>query len=343
MKRLCILGLILWSMVPMISAYGQISLIKNGSFEQDGIELTNIIETPPLFWCDVNISDDEFTAKLTDKWSTHDGNDTALSCELKSKLFGIEAGDTASISQSAFLEQDIAGISFDLYLRTASGLPWDHNEQTALVMIDGNVIWDSNSLPIDSNGEYKDAVYIGFEDFQQYMDNDWHKLSLAMKYNVPDPWYQYISRWDFVKFDKYCGGLGFLYADLNQDCYVDLADYALIALDWMGQPTKPRYDLEKNEFININDLKLLAEDWALNTDWTVWGQAGTRQMELLANDFDLSGQIDIGDFQTLSEYWLTDKTCSGADLYQDGIINLKDFAILAEQLGVSGSWIYYKD
>jgi hypothetical protein len=313
----------------------------NGSFEKNGHSITNIAQEAPIFWCDVDIPSGKFKAKVTDVWSTHDVQDLGLSLEIRSELSSIAKGDTATVSQRVYFEQDVNSISFDLWLTSLFGPEWDHNERTVLVLIDEQIIWNSNDLPIH-NGEFLGTVIIDSDAFAGFLDDDWHDLTIAMRSNVDDiiPLDYYVCRLDFIKFDKYCGGLGFLDGDLNQDCYVTLADLAVLGLSWMNEPASLKDDLNEDGIVDNNDLALFAEDWLYNTDWKNWGQAGNFEMERLENDFDLSGQIDLGDLMILSEHWLGDSECNWPNLSGDDVINFEDFAVFAQQWGWR-DWLYY--
>ncbi|MBN1795855.1 MAG: hypothetical protein JW804_04215 [Sedimentisphaerales bacterium] len=315
----------------------------NGSFEQNGHTISDITAEAPLYWCDVDIPEDKFLGKVTgDSW-THRVD--SLSLELRFERFqSIEKGDTAVISQQVFIEDDVNDISFNLLLWGLNNGNWGAGEQTALVMIDNTVIWDSNAVPLDPPGKFDGTVYIGSENFQQFLDNDRHKLSFAVRSNIDDSsindWY--VARWDFVKFDKYCGGFGYLTTDLNQDCYVDLEDFSELALQWLDAPDKPKCDLVEDGIINILDLQVLVEDWLYNTDWTKWGEDGTFEMARLEADLDLSGEVDLPDLMILAENWLGESACDLPDLNGDDYFDMYDYAILAGQWGLR-DWIYYRD
>lgn len=318
----------------------------NGSFENNGHSISDITNEAPLNWCDVSVTGD-YSGWVNTGWSTHpDITGDSYSLSMASNGFtSFDKGDLIGISQQIFLEADAGPLSFDLRLSEITGAEWDPQKQSAIVLIDGNAVWDSNELELDSNGEFEGTVVVDVNHFEQFLDDDWHQLSLAMRSNsdVSFEFYEYRVRWDFVKFDKYCGGLGFLLGDLNQDCYVTLADFAELAMSWMAEPISPKYDLYDDGFVDYNDLMLFAEDWLYNTDWTKWGQERTFEMERLENDFDLSGQIDLGDIMLLSDYWLLDGSgCGGPELSGDNIINFEDFAVLANQWRLS-YWLYYAE
>ena len=332
---------VLSSFAVCFPANGRVGLIMNGSFEKDGQSIPDITLEAPTFWCDVVVPSGKFKAKVTDVWSTHDIQEPGFSLEIRSQLSSISKGDTASVSQQVYFEQDVNSLSFDVWLSALGFMDWDPAERTALVMIDGQIIWDSNDLPIDQDGDFLGTVVIGSEAFSEFLDDNWHDLTLAMRSNISGfPYDLYASRWDFIKFDKYCGGLGFLDADLNQDCYVNLADLAVLGLSWMEKPASAKDDLNEDGIVDKTDLGLFAEDWLYNTDWKNWGQAGNFEMEKLECDFDLSGQIDLGDLMMLSEYWQKDSKCNGLELSGDDVINFEDFAVFAQQWGWR-DWLYY--
>jgi hypothetical protein len=338
MKRfLTLLGLSFF--VVCFAAKAQVSLIMNGSFEKNGHGIPDITEEAPLFWCDVNIPADKFDAWLDTPMATEGQYALTFSTTMED----VSAGDTATVSQEIFLESDIAWLSFDLFLSSGwpSFFPWDPALRTAFVAVDGDIVWDSNGLEIDENGEYFGTVYVTAVDFGQYLDNNWHKLSLGLRVNqTGSPEMDYYTDIDFVKFDKYCGGFGYLAGDLNQDCYVTLDDLAVLVSSWLSEPANPKDDLYEDGTINNLDFALFAEDWLFNTDWTKWGQDRTFQMERLDLDLDLSGAVDLGEVMVMGEYWLGDGRCAGIELSGDEVVNFKDFAVLCLHWG-ERDWLYY--
>ena len=50
-------------------------------------------------------------------------------------------------------------------------------------------------------------------------------------------------------------------ADFNSDKVVNMADFALLSLHWMGQEYLSGCDTDSNNQIDINDLNTLAENW----------------------------------------------------------------------------------
>jgi hypothetical protein len=325
------------------SAQGQRSLIMNGSFEQNGQVIPDITLESPVFWCDVNIANGKFKGKVNTDWASHPENGAGYSLQLLTDTFAdLIEGDRAYVSQKAFFETDINSLSFDLWLTTNPGsADWDVNEITALILIDGVEIWNSDSLTYDEQGEFLGTIVIESDSFIQFLDHSEYTLTLALESDVTDAFItRYIAVWDFVKFDKYCGGLGFLDGDLNQDCFVNFVDLAVLGLSWMNEPASLKDDLYEDGIVDEYDLELFAEDWLYNTDWTKWGQDGTFQMERLELDLDLSGEIDLGDVMVLSEYWLSDGRCAGIELSGNDVVNFEDFAALVNQWGLR-DWLYY--
>jgi hypothetical protein len=316
-------------------ALGQLrnSLVRNGSFEDDGHTISYITPTnAPLYWCDVNMMNDNFGASLW-KGGATDGN---YYLELSSNYAGdFSDGDTGYISQQVYLD-DVNEIIFDIRLKGDG--PWNPEKRSAVILIDSNVVWESNSVGTDVSGLYLDqSCTIP----QGYKDSQTHKLSVGIRVNnsVPD-YLEYDADWDFIKFDTHCGGFGYLDGDLNQDCYVTLADLAVLGLSWMQAPASPADDLYEDGIVDYRDLALFAEDWLTNTDWTKRGQKGTFRIGTLPLDFDLSGEVDLGDLMILSEYWLDDGSCAGVELSGNNAVNFKDFAIFAQQWGLR-DWLYY--
>jgi hypothetical protein len=297
------------------------------------------------FWCDVNAPEDKFIAEIDTVWASHPANGSGSCLQfLTPALADLVQGDRATVSQDVFFEADINSLSFDLWLiANPSSADWDVNERTALVLVDGVEIWNSDGLTFDENGEFLGTVEIDSNSFAQFLDNSEHTLTLALESDVTDnfPTVVYTASWDFVKFDKYCGGLGFLDGDLNQDCTVNLADISVFGLSWMNEPAGIREDLYEDGIVDEMDLELFAEDWLYNTYWTKWGQDRTYQMEKLELDLDNSGQIDIGEVMVLSEYWLADGKCAGIELSgSNEVVNFVDFAELLNYWGMR-DWLYY--
>jgi hypothetical protein len=71
--------------------------------------------------------------------------------------------------------------------------------------------------------------------------------------------------------DPVCGDWGFYPTDLNQDCRVDLSDYAILAGQWLvancGTPLWCNgADLDKNNSVDLADLLQVAANWVACTE-----------------------------------------------------------------------------
>ncbi len=334
MKRL-FWFLILSSFALCFTAKGRVSLIMNGSFEYDGYSIDYITaDDAPRYWCDVDLAEDNFGASLWSGGLTEGNYYLRVYC---TDYGDFDQGDMGLISQQVYLD-DANEFIFDLQLTTAYGDPWNPQKRSAVIAIDGNVVWETSSVGTDIRGLYEGQVCTIPQD---YKDGQEHTLSVGIRVNNgTEDFIEYNSYWDFIKFDAHCGGFGYLAGDLNQDCYVTLADLAVLGLSWMDVPASPKDDLNEDGIVDKMDLALFAEDWLYNTYWQNNGQAGNVEMELLESDFDLSGKVDLVDLMVFSEYWLSDSTCAGLELSGDDTINFEDFAVLAEQWG-QRDWLYY--
>lgn len=326
-----------------------VSVVKNGSFENDGSINPITTEDPPQYWCDVNIPSDEFGGKVDTVWSTHGYNgDDHYSLTLYSKALGeCNDGDMAMVSQQVYLDKNVNKIIFDLKLSSSySPSPWDPNTRSAVVLIDGHPVWDSNDSEPDSNDEYRNQE-VDITDVNGIGDANLHTLSLAIKSNVNEAFPSYVeyrAHWDFVKFDAHCGGFGYLPGDLNQNCYVDMNDLGLLADQWLTEEPNYIYDLfqDEDDIVNFLDFAILADGWMDNTDWENWQDDNCYEMEMLATDLNNDGIVDYGDIFVLAYEWLNEGNCIRADLNDDNIVNLRDFAIIAGEWLLK-SWPYGLD
>lgn len=61
-----------------------------------------------------------------------------------------------------------------------------------------------------------------------------------------------------------CGSWGYLPADINKDCIVDINDLVLFSASWLQD--SELIDLTKDEFVNNDDYSILADTWLECTD-----------------------------------------------------------------------------
>jgi len=324
MKKAVFIAVVMVMMLLSNKTKGGVSLIMNGSFENDGEIDSVTTENAPQYWCDVNIPASKFGGKVDTLWATY-GN-YSLTVYSKAGSTFVD-GDMASVSQQVYLT-DVNKVIFDIALSgTYSSLPWTSEKFSAVLQIDGNDVWDSNGQVPNGNGIYTIEV----NDIN-INDEDLHTLSLVMRANksASHPT-KYLVRWDFVKFDAYCGGFGYLWEDLNLDCYVDMLDLEMLAGQWLAEDPNEEYDLFQDGFVDFRDFAFFADYWMCNTYWQNWQNDNCFDMELLAGDIDDSGEVNYGDIATFVDNWLNEGNCNRADLNEDGFVNLQDFAIIADQ------------
>jgi hypothetical protein len=243
-------------------AQAEVCEIINGSFEDDG-PINDITMREPNGW-DVNVPAGKFTGQTDASWST----DGSFSLFLSSQWFtAFTAGQTAMVSQEVFLK-DVNEITFDLKLDTYTGLGWDPNYATAVVMIDGQTVWEPNRASSDIRGIYTGQSYAVPD---KYRDENPHKLSLGLKINVDTAggfFEFYRVWWDSIECVVFCDGGGLLAGDFNRDCYVDARDLQQAADVWLFEVDSADEhnlfradDLEGFGTINFFDFAVLAENW----------------------------------------------------------------------------------
>jgi hypothetical protein len=288
-----------------------VSVIVNGTFEKDGW-ISNITEeNTPHGWPDVNLPEKKFVAWVENDWSTYVDYGYSLTlCTNANQT--VEIGDMAMVSQEVYLE-DVNEIIFDVKLGTEySYIPWDSQKRSAVLLIDDDIVWDSDVLGVGANGEYRDITI----DVNELYGAGLHKLSLAIRIDaVETSYWQYWAQWDFIRFDTHCEGFGYLRADLNYDCYVDWPDLKILAEQWLEEPSDERYDLFAGDenIIDLYDFSVLAESWMdssywqpdqlLDMDRNNDGIVNFIDFAFLAKDWELES-VDYDDINKLAEQWL---------------------------------------
>ena len=305
------------------------SWIFNGSFE-DNNDLIDITEDPLVGW-DANIHDN-FMGETWD-WNS----DGQYCLKLSSEGFynaDFVAGQQATVSQQVDLT-DANKIIFDIYLSSYFYENWDGTKFTAFINIDNspNDIWTS---AIDANGLYYDVnIPVDFL-------TGTHTLYLGIRAEVTGDLLDYYEAyWDFVKFDTYCGGRGYLASDLNLDCYVDFIDFGLMANKWFRSDLTPAdnyLDLEPDGSMNMFDITILAEQWLLCTDWA---DSNCSNVPLdLSADINIDGIVNFGDYGilTANQPVLTNEK---ADIDGSGTVDYNDLKIMNDQW-LKRNWLYKK-
>ncbi len=303
---------------------GDISLVMNGSFENDG-EIDPVTTADvPQYWCDINMPTSNFSGKVDMVWSTHGDYSLTLSSKASSTFV---KGDMMGVSQQVYFA-DANKIIFDIGLSgTYSLFPWDSENFSAVVQIDYVDVWDSNDNLPNGNGEYTVEV----NDIN-ISDENLHTLSLVMRANRNDTHsFKYLVRWDFVKFDMYCGGLGYLWEDLNQDCYVNMLDFEMLTGQWLAEDPDMEYDLYEDGIIDFRDFASFADYWMCNTDWANWQDDNCFEMELPAGDLNNDGIVNLYDFAILSRDWREEGNCNKSDIDHSGTVDYEDLSRPADQ------------
>ena len=265
-RYLIAIGVMMMALFAAGWAQAGVCEIINGGFEDDG-QINDITTREPNGW-DVNLPSGKFTGKTDASWST----DGSFSLFLSSQWFkAFDANDAAIVSQGVFLD-DVNEITFDLKLDTYTGSAWDPNNATAVVMIDGDVVWEPNNASVDIRGIYTGQSYT-VED--KYRDEKLHKLSFGLRINIDTAtgfFEFYRAWWDSIKCEKYCGGGGLLAGDFDRDCYVDANDLQQVASVWLLEvdsgDKRNLYredDLAGFGIINFFDLAILADNWLLSS------------------------------------------------------------------------------
>jgi len=247
-------------------ANAEVCEIVNGSFEDDG-PIRDITAQEPNGW-EPNVPSDKFTAGIDASWST-EGNFNLLLSSIWFNAF--DANEAAMVSQDVFLD-DVNEITFDLKLDTYTGLAWDPNIATALMMIDDQIVWEPNSASADIRGEYIDQSYAVQDKFR---DGEPHKLSVGLRINIDSQsgfFEFYRVRWDSINCVIYCDGGGLLAGDFNRDCLVDTNDLQQVADVWLLEvESEDKFNLYRDDdlegigTVNFYDLAILADNWLLTS------------------------------------------------------------------------------
>jgi hypothetical protein len=217
----------------------------------------------------------------------------------------------ATVSQWIYLA-DANQIKFDVRLELSSA--WDPNISTAVLLIDDEVVWESNSVGADVRGEYLNQIYT-VED--KYRDEGLHKLSLGIRVNAGQMLFRrYFTHWDSIECKLFCNGGGLLAGDFNRDCYVDINDLKLAADVWLDEVDQ--YD-RRNLFggddlagygtIDFSDFAVYSQSW----------QGNAADLKMFADKW--LDEVDLDDPYNLFK---------DDDVEPNGIVNFFDFSIFAD-------------
>ncbi|MCX5638412.1 MAG: hypothetical protein NTX52_12080 [Planctomycetota bacterium] len=288
-------------------ARADICKIVNGSFEDDGY-IGDITVKEPNGW-DVNVPVGKFKGYIYNKWVT----EGSYNLTIYTQWVKLDVNDIAIVSQQIDLT-DVNEIIFDVNLATDL-FQWDPNKVSAVILIDDDVVWESNDL---GSGAYPGQVY---EVDNKYRDGNLHTLSFGMRVKVSEKlWRTYYTNWDFIRCTVYCGGGGILVGDFNRDCFVDANDLKLIAELWLDTvEPNDKYNLFHGDdygTISFLDFAVFADRWDGNIfDLGVLADKWLQTVD--ANDpdnlfhLDDVAVINFSDLASFADKWLCSSYVEG--------------------------------
>ena len=308
-KNTLVTGVAMLLLLNINLVKADICQVVNGSFEVDGW-ITDITVKEPNGW-DVTLPVGKFGGYVKKEWVTDANFNLTL---FSQRWVTFDVNNRAVVSQQVNL-MGVDEVTFDLKLDTYPNIyPWGPDKCTAVMLIDGNAVWESNSVGSDVRGKYFDQSYTVEE---KYKEGQPHLLSFGLRVNVSEKLSpSYITHWDSIECTVLCGGNPLLTGDFNRDCYVDANDLEQLALIWLsdvGPDDKCNLfhgdDFAGSGFISFLDFAGFAEKW----------------------NGDTSGLADF------AEKWLQDVAIDDPsnlfhtdDVSPNGVINLFDMAIFAD-------------
>jgi hypothetical protein len=233
----------------------------NASFEDDG-QVNNVAVVSPSGW-DADLPAGKFRGTVSSGRATEGQYSLMLNCEW---FVAMAAGDTATVSQELVLD-GIDRISFDVELYTLGYTRWDPNVCTAVVLVDDDVVWESNFPRNDIGGEYPDQT---FAVDAKYRDGRPHRLGLGLRVHAAGMLFErYASSWDSIECVPFSPGTQPLPGDFDGDGLVDIGDLMTMAAMWMDEvPSSSPYNLsgidDGEDFtgrVNFYDLAVLGHGW----------------------------------------------------------------------------------
>jgi hypothetical protein len=315
-KQIMAIGVVMVMLLTGNLAWSEDCGIVNPSFEDDGA--IDLAVDDPNGWT-VDLMGGGFGGYIYTNWHVGDGH---YSLSLHSiRRVRYYPGDVAKVSMAEPISlTGIRQINFNLKLDSNYSSQWNPDTYTAIVMVDEDVVWDSNIAGLNALGEYLNQAYVVEG---KYKDDDLHTLSLGMRMNAEKYDYLdeiYIVRWDVIDCNLYCGGAAPLEGDINQDCCVDGSDLKLLAEVWLGEaielndPANLYHDDDLTNFatIDFRDFAVYAGEW----DGTLYGLAGLAEYWLAIVDPDYEynlfteddirprGEINFMDLAVLGNNWL---------------------------------------
>jgi len=320
MKNVTVIGVIMIALLVGNPARAANCEFANGSFEGNGW-IPDVKSKAPDGWT-VDVPSGKFAGYVYTNWAS-DGSYSLTIYSQSGWQAVFSAGDMATVSQDVDL-MDVFRIVFDVNLATQSAYAeWDPNICTAVLLIDGDVVWDSNSAGIVAKGEYPGEVFIE----KKYRTEGLHRVSLGIRINVDERlWQSYYTRWDAVDCNN-CPGLGFIKGDISGDCYVDANDLKLLAGLWLSDGVDP------NDTANLSHV---------GDDLTIYATIDFRDFA----NYAAAWPGDMIGMEAIAAHWLKGDVdpdyeynlFHGDDVRPRAAINFFDLAVFAETwLGCSGA------
>ncbi len=270
-------------------------IISCGAFGMDYI-MNGSFENSFNSW-DINVPGDFVADRQTGSGTTNG----TYNLRIYSPRFGVfNPGDTAMATQSVVIKHS-EHIIFDVKLSAKKGttpVPWGGSVATAMVLIDGLPVWQSEP---NADGQMLNVA----ADVNQYADGNSHNISLALQINFSGELNtSYLTQWDFVKFDRFCGGYGYLYEDINRDCYVNIGDIALMGQYWLKEAQTLPFAIEcidsgNDGIIGGQELESIAYAWL---DCTSWADGNCLPLDYPpdANDINGDGVVNFYEYAVVA-------------------------------------------
>jgi hypothetical protein len=301
------------------------SVVKNGSFENDGYIGLVTQNTRPEYWCSVGYDQSKFEEKVRNNWSTNGSYSLTMDAYMYTDF---AQDDSATITQSVYLN-NAEQVIFDVYLYASSG-GWDTGAFTASVLIDNTEIWNSDGLT------YTSGAFIGHiavDVNETFRDTNPHLLTLRLQADTSEfTLHGYYAQWDSVGLSTSCGSMGYLPADLTRDCIVDINDLKVFTDNWL---TPNELNLTDDNDVNFADFAVFANSWMVDKRGGAF--IPEPNFVFLNGDLNDDGIVDFVDFAVFGNNWQGQGgSCVRSDLDEDGFIDFKDLVLLAgewQQLG----------
>jgi hypothetical protein len=113
----------------------------------------------------------------------------------------------------------------------------------------------------------------------------------------------------------------------------------MFAEHWLGPVTFLLFDLTGDKQVNFRDYAGLTNRWLDNTDWMNWQDENCFELELPASDLNYDGIVNLRDFAIVIVDWMSEGQCIRGDINGSEFVYYDDIAKLAEEWLLK-SWLY---